>query len=586
MNTRFAFLAGDWLLSAAVGLLVLHPMVVSANEDGPVAQTQQQPDTAPQPLNPRGTVSAKPVPGTPSASEPAGPHPEGRHLVSPDHQYSHHRVVKPQVPQARSSRRYTSRPAPPSPWSWLSDLVHRIAGPPHVNSDAYGRRLAARGMTRSAHPVIAPSASVIQRTGQQVAVSPAPTKSSQASEKSPVLKRLEQLYSQDGMQAPSMNLSDLPKTPDEARLAAESRDLQRKRHLSPPAGLVVEPESSSSRPGLLQRLFSFIQTERRPVEPRMNPRISRHIVAGQASGSRAVHRPVPRQRISVARQEAHQDRAIQPPHQEPQNIAHKSAPNQAAQTEAAQTESVQTESAGTESVEAETAQTEAAQTKVADKQHTVESATVGSAEGQEPGEQTTASAAQDITIIPASQEPFPNPFPEVSEAEADAQGSPFTKLTLSEDETQIGSQQAAKTAEGEADETSDTIPDDSKLKQIAARKDMPGFKGFCPVALRDDRDLIDSQTEFSSIYESKTYYFSTSDAKARFDANPTKYAPAHQGIDVVQLSQDDSSVEGSLEHAVWYKDRLYFFSSADNMQAFVAEPAKYVPDNDGENAAE
>ncbi|MDA1016647.1 MAG: hypothetical protein O3A00_19590, partial [Planctomycetota bacterium] len=114
-----------------------------------------------------------------------------------------------------------------------------------------------------------------------------------------------------------------------------------------------------------------------------------------------------------------------------------------------------------------------------------------------------------------------------------------------------------------------------KLQRIAARSGMKGLKGFCPVALRDERDLLDTKSEFRSTYGLKTYQFSSAAAKARFDRSPTKYAPAAEGFDVVKLAEDTQDVEGVLDNAVWYKDRLYLFASKSNMQKFVASHADF-----------
>jgi YHS domain-containing protein len=114
------------------------------------------------------------------------------------------------------------------------------------------------------------------------------------------------------------------------------------------------------------------------------------------------------------------------------------------------------------------------------------------------------------------------------------------------------------------------------MRRIAERVGQSGLKGFCPVALRDDHELIDSRTIFTATYEAKKYCFSSAEAKARFISNPTKYAPVAQGIDVVVKANSDQVVEGTLDFAVWYKDRLYLFSSPESMEAFALNPQPYA----------
>ena len=102
------------------------------------------------------------------------------------------------------------------------------------------------------------------------------------------------------------------------------------------------------------------------------------------------------------------------------------------------------------------------------------------------------------------------------------------------------------------------------------------MKGFCPVALREHRELVDALPIYSSTFQSQRYYFSSAEAKSHFDRAPQKYAPVAGGIDVVVKETSDHSVEGTLDHAVWYKDRLFVFSSPESLEAFSANPLQYA----------
>ena len=111
---------------------------------------------------------------------------------------------------------------------------------------------------------------------------------------------------------------------------------------------------------------------------------------------------------------------------------------------------------------------------------------------------------------------------------------------------------------------------------IAARGMMPGFKGFCPVALRDNRSLVDSHPELFASHGQRTYYFSTAAARTRFLRNPSRYAPAANGVDVVELLEGRRSVLGHLDHAAWFHNRLYLFASAESLRTFNANPDRYA----------
>jgi len=116
----------------------------------------------------------------------------------------------------------------------------------------------------------------------------------------------------------------------------------------------------------------------------------------------------------------------------------------------------------------------------------------------------------------------------------------------------------------------------NKLQLIAERSELTGLKGFCPVVLRDERDLKDARPQFQAEFEGQTYNFSSADAQARFEANPALYAPAAGGQDVVLGESQGERIEGSLDHAVWYKGRLFLFKSAESREAFEVSPADYA----------
>lgn len=104
---------------------------------------------------------------------------------------------------------------------------------------------------------------------------------------------------------------------------------------------------------------------------------------------------------------------------------------------------------------------------------------------------------------------------------------------------------------------------------------LKGFKGFCPVVLKDERRLVEARAQFKSEYRGRSYLFSSSAARQAFELNPQKYVPAGGGTDIVRLAGGEAGVEGSLEHAAWYRGRLYLFSSDETRKAFVEAPARF-----------
>lgn len=118
-------------------------------------------------------------------------------------------------------------------------------------------------------------------------------------------------------------------------------------------------------------------------------------------------------------------------------------------------------------------------------------------------------------------------------------------------------------------------PEQTRLKidRIASRKGLSGFKGFCPVSLKDHRELVDARPEHSAVYNGRRYFFSTEAAQALFESTPEAYAPAALGNDVVHLELTGESAAGSLDYAVWFRSKLYLFASAETMETFVAAPS-------------
>jgi YHS domain-containing protein len=124
-----------------------------------------------------------------------------------------------------------------------------------------------------------------------------------------------------------------------------------------------------------------------------------------------------------------------------------------------------------------------------------------------------------------------------------------------------------KPSEKSAKETDDELPIATPMK---------GFRGYCPVALKDERKLVEALPDFESEYHGKLYTFSSAEAKTIFELNPRKYVPAGEGADVVRRMAGEKEVAGTLEHAAWYRGRLYLFSSAQTRSTFVETPSKFV----------
>ncbi|NNJ26779.1 hypothetical protein LzC2_28700 [Planctomycetes bacterium LzC2] len=120
-------------------------------------------------------------------------------------------------------------------------------------------------------------------------------------------------------------------------------------------------------------------------------------------------------------------------------------------------------------------------------------------------------------------------------------------------------------------------PDPTKLlEKLAARADRSLLMGFCPVTLRDDRDLAEGNDRFTAEFEGVAYRFASAAARDKFLTDPGRYAPAAGGRDLVIASTGWGETVGSLAHAAWYRGRLYLFASRESMRRFVTSPSDYL----------
>ena len=116
----------------------------------------------------------------------------------------------------------------------------------------------------------------------------------------------------------------------------------------------------------------------------------------------------------------------------------------------------------------------------------------------------------------------------------------------------------------------------SRMEQLAARSGQTGFMGFCPVMLREELRLVDISPEFTVEYQSQKYQFSSEEAAGKFTADPERYLPAAGGLDVVAVSQGTAVAQGSLEHALWFRNKLYLFLNQENLTIFRTQARQFA----------
>ncbi len=193
--------------------------------------------------------------------------------------------------------------------------------------------------------------------------------------------------------------------------------------------------------------------------------------------------------------------------------------------------------------------------------------------------------AEDEGFRPTKQPEFQEPIIRTPETQLADQGesSPFSGNTLDDEEPnlpklhQVPQRNTYINMEMlNAKTDTESLRREKRRLLLLSRPERKGLKGFCPVTLKNHRDLVDASSNFEVTYENKVYQLSSAEAKAEFERAPAEYAPAKGGIDVVKYSLGSTEVEGTLEFAAWFRGRLYLFSSAVTYDAFMRSPAKYA----------
>lgn len=135
-------------------------------------------------------------------------------------------------------------------------------------------------------------------------------------------------------------------------------------------------------------------------------------------------------------------------------------------------------------------------------------------------------------------------------------------------------------------QTIEWIPTDPKQlamiqqqrQKLADRRHIQGIKGFCLVTLFESRLLIEGREEYAVEYRGTRYTFADQAAMSKFEREPERYTPAAGGLDIVSIHRGQDVLAGSLDYAVWYRDKLYMFSSEETLTLFRANPRLYVSD--------
>lgn len=99
--------------------------------------------------------------------------------------------------------------------------------------------------------------------------------------------------------------------------------------------------------------------------------------------------------------------------------------------------------------------------------------------------------------------------------------------------------------------------------------------GYCPVTFHQKHRWEIGKSRIRCVYRDQQFWFVSPTEKLLFEANPEKFAPAYDSLDIVALVENERTVRGSVKYGVKYRRKIYLFESAVSLQKFFKSPAKY-----------
>jgi len=116
------------------------------------------------------------------------------------------------------------------------------------------------------------------------------------------------------------------------------------------------------------------------------------------------------------------------------------------------------------------------------------------------------------------------------------------------------------------------------IQKISRKQVAPefAFKGICLVSMLDDQLLVEGESKYHSAHNGRKVCFSSAKNKRQFDINPDRYWPAFEGKCRVSLMEKKQAIEGNPQAGGVYREKLVFFTSAENRERFSSNPSMYV----------
>lgn len=102
-----------------------------------------------------------------------------------------------------------------------------------------------------------------------------------------------------------------------------------------------------------------------------------------------------------------------------------------------------------------------------------------------------------------------------------------------------------------------------------------GLDGYCPVCVVKMKQWVKGSPEHEVVYDGKVYRFPGADQKQMFLADPARYVPALGGDCGVCLAKMGKRVPGSVKFGAIHKGRVWLFPGVDQRQMFLANAGQF-----------
>jgi YHS domain-containing protein len=100
--------------------------------------------------------------------------------------------------------------------------------------------------------------------------------------------------------------------------------------------------------------------------------------------------------------------------------------------------------------------------------------------------------------------------------------------------------------------------------------------GYCPVSMFKRSELIRGADDQCCVYKERRYQFISASDREAFIQNPKKFLPSEEGFCVVTWAESHRRAQGSIEFPALFGDYLFLFASDDARQRFLQDPERFV----------